>query len=197
MKDPYTDENGVLRNKLHCKNQTELEELEKMLTLSRIVELQEKPIKGNYDLKHLQKIHEYIFQDIYEWAGQLRTVVISKGQTLFCPTENIESYGQTIFEQLKEDKNLRGMDMYDFCKKGAYYLGEINMIHPFREGNGRTQREFMKSLAQNAGYELNFKYITEKQMKEASIRSATIDSKGLYEILKKSITLQKQRSRSR
>jgi len=197
MKDPYINENGVLRNKLHCTNQTELEELEKMLTLLRIVELQEKPIKGNYDLKHLKKIHEYIFQDIYEWAGKLRTVDISKGETLFCPTENIESYGQTIFEQLKVDKNLQGMDVYNFCKKGAYYLGEINMIHPFREGNGRTQREFIKILAQEAGYEINFKYITEKQMKEASIRSATIDSKGLYEILKKSITLQKQRSRSR
>ena len=197
MKDPYINENGVLRNKLHCTNQTELEELEKMLTLLRIVEIQEKPIKGKYDLKHLQKIHEYIFQDIYEWAGKLRTVDISKGETLFCPTENIESYGQTIFEQLKVDKNLQGMDVYNFCKKGAYYLGEINMIHPFREGNGRTQREFMKSLAQNAGYELNFKYITEKQMKDASIRSATIDSKGLYDILKNSITNQKQRSRSR
>lgn len=197
MRDPYTDENGILRNKLQCQTQSELDELEKMLTFTRIVELQEDPVKGNYDLDHLKKIHQYIFQDIYEWAGKLRTVDISKGQTMFCPTENIESYGQTIFEQLKKDKYLKEMDMYDFCKKGAYYLGEINMIHPFREGNGRTQREFMKSLAQNAGYELNFKYITEKQMKAASIRSATTDSKGLYDILKNSITNQKQRSRSR
>jgi Protein involved in cell division len=197
MRDPYINENGVLKNKLQCETKEELEETEKILAIARIIELNENPIRGNYDLKHLQKIHEYIFQDVYEWAGEIRIINIAKGNTLFCPVENIEIYSQTVFDQLEKDKYLKNETEYDFCKKGAEYLGEINMIHPFREGNGRTQREFIKLLGQDAGYEINFKYIKEKQMKEASIRSVTTDNKGFYEILKKSITVKREKSRSR
>lgn len=83
MRDPYISENGVLLNKLHCRTQEELQEQEKWFSVSRIIELLENPVKGSFDLKHLQEIHRYIFQDVYPWAGEIRTVTIAKRNTLF------------------------------------------------------------------------------------------------------------------
>jgi cell filamentation protein len=191
MRDPYIYENGILVNKFRCETKDELDEQEKWFTTSRIIEITEKPIVGNFDLIHLQKIHAYIFQDVYAWAGELRTVTITKGNTMFCPVENINSYSKTIFKQLKEANYLKQLNTEAFCQQGAYYLGEVNMIHPFREGNGRSQRLFFQYLAKKAGYELNFKDITAKQMQKASIRSAAIDNKGFYEIFKKAIAPKK------
>lgn len=111
--------------------------------------------------------------------------------------ENIVSYSEALFKQLKNDHYLRGLDMCAFCQKGAYYFGEINMIHPFREGNGRTQRVFLQFLAKAAGYLLDFKSLTVRQMENASIRSASVDNKGFYDILKKSVRMDKKMSQSR
>ena len=197
MGDPYADKNGVLFNKLSCDDGEILKQQERIYTASRIIELSEKPIDGNFDLKHLQAIHQYVFQDVYSWAGDLRNVAISKGNTMFCPVENIVSYSQIVFDELKAEEWLRQENMCTFCKKGAYYFGEVNMIHPFREGNGRTQRLFFQQLADAAGYSLDFRKITTKQMLNAAIRSAKVDNNGFYEILANSIALKIKMSRSR
>ncbi|ENE6639036.1 Fic family protein [Salmonella enterica] len=186
--DPYSyPQTGVLINKLNIKSQKDLQLAESEYSANRLYQLRTAPIKGNFDLEHLKKIHKYIFQDIYKWAGEIRTVNIEK-QDKFAASEQIESYANYIFKQLNKEGNLKGLQQDKFCNRAAHYMGEINAIHPFREGNGRTQREFIRELAANAGYELDFRHVTSEEMKEASIHSFREDPSKLEEILQRSIT---------
>lgn len=103
----------------------------------------------------MQAIHAYIFQDVYDWAGKIRTVDIAKGNT-FCNVRFISSQADAIFSKLKEEYYLAGLEEYMFTKRLAYYFSEINALHPFREGNGHSQREFIRSLALKNGYLIYF-----------------------------------------
>jgi cell filamentation protein len=189
MPDPYVyPGSNVLKNKFNTIDQDILNQMERQKSTIRLAQIREHPIEGDFDLKHLQKIHEHIFKDVYEWAGNIRTVDIAKS-TLFCPIRNLDDYQKSIFDSLKKEKYLVGLAIDQFSKKAAYYLGEVNMIHPFREGNGRSQREFMRELALHAGYELNLEspHISEKRMIEASIQSATINNDALEAIIRENI----------
>lgn len=146
----------VLINKLNIRDLNKLHEAERKLTSLRELELMETPIKGNFDFRHLQKIHEFIFQDIYEWAGRIRTVDIAKSN-MFCKVQFIESQAEDIFKQLENDMYLIGLNKELLIKKLAYYFSEINALHPFREGNGRTQREFIRELAMHNGLVVHFR----------------------------------------
>lgn len=163
-------ETSVLINKLGIKSFLTLNEAERELTSIRVYDLENNPIKGDFNLKHLQDIHKYIFQDLYNWAGELRTVNIAKGN-MFCLYNYIDGASQDIFNKLEKDKYLIGMTKVKFTEKLAYYFSEINAIHPFREGNGRTQREFIISLARVNGYDLAFEKINTYMMLNASIES--------------------------
>lgn len=156
MNDPYVYPNtDVLINKLGIKTREELNVAEADYTAVRIYQLKQEPIKGKFDLKHLQRIHKHIFQDIYSWAGKTRTVAMSK-TGMFCLPQHIEPCAKDFFDSLKHNHNyLKNMDTNTFTTQCAHYLGEINALHPFREGNGRTQRVFIEQLAYQAGYDLN------------------------------------------
>lgn len=159
----------VLINKLNIKNQEELLVAEREITSLKIAMAKWKPIEGNFDLEHLKKIHKFIFEDIYSWAGCLRHVNISKGNQ-FCLANNLEMYGNSIFNKLKTDNYL--IDFSGNMPNAlAYYLSEINVLHPFREGNGRTQRLFIEYLAANAGYSVDFSNVSAKEMIVASAES--------------------------
>jgi cell filamentation protein len=148
-----------------------LSKLERNLTANRIIELRAEPIHGKFDFEHLKQLHGRIFQDMYDWAGQERTLSMRKGSTLFCLAENLDSYQTKVFGDLAKDGFFKGMDPEQFTKKSAQFLGDLNALHPFREGNGRTQREFMRELALNAGYRLELDKVPQKLMTEASIQS--------------------------
>lgn len=178
----------ILRNKLNIQDGKLLNETERKLTALRILTLQSKPMKGCFDLKHLQKIHHFIFQDIYTWAGELRTVNIAKGNQ-FCNCMYIEPGSKPIFDKLKsEDNFLIGTPQDTINERLAYYLGEINVIHPFREGNGRTQRVFIQYLAQVAGYHIDFSNVTGREMIEASAFAFDCDYGAMTELLKRATT---------
>lgn len=145
----------------------ELADEERNFTNLREEELLRSQILGKFDLKHLQKIHQYLFQDIYDWAGKIRTVDIAKGN-LFCKVELIEPQAKIIFDGLKSERYLRGLGVKEFTARLAYYLGEINALHPFREGNGRAEREFVRELAFQNGYFLAFKNVRRDDLIEAS-----------------------------
>lgn len=161
----------ILRNKFDMISHEELSRYERVIAAARLMQFYINPVKGNFDFEHFKKIHHHIFQDIYDWAGKERTVNIAKGTTVFCLVQNIKPYADTIFSDLKKDNCLKNLGPDDFSKKTAHYLNEINLLHPFREGNGRTQREFIRELALNAGYDLNFSKVTAREMIEASIKS--------------------------
>lgn len=113
----------VLINKLGIKDQEKLSAFEKKLTMARLLELIDNPIAGNFDLKHLKNIHRYIFQDIYEWAGEIRKVDIAKGN-MFCNVKFIIPQAEEIFGKLRKDRYLDGLPEYKFVQKLAYYLSK-------------------------------------------------------------------------
>lgn len=175
----------VLKNKLNIKDQAEFESAERAITSVKASQASIERIKGGFDFEHLKNIHRFLFGEIYDWAGQIRTVNISKGNR-FCQAEYIEPQITKIFDKLRNEKYLQNCKTKaELGKKLAYYLSEINVIHPFREGNGRTQRMFIEYLAYNAGYSLDFMKITSDDMLEASARAFVCD----YTLMEKIITV--------
>jgi len=178
----------VLKNKLNILDAVQLENAERKITSLRTMEAIQKGIRGKFDFNHLKRIHKFLFGDIYSWAGKVRLVNISKGNQ-FCKVEFIEQQMDEIFEKLKSENYLKDIkEEKELVSRLAYYFGEINAIHPFREGNGRSQRVFMQLLCSVFGYELDFMKITEKEMLEASDRSFKLEYVLLEEILSRAIS---------
>lgn len=178
----------VLKNKLNITDKIELFKAEKTFTAIRIQELQENPIKGKFDFKHLKDIHKYIFQDIYDWAGKERTVEIGKGN-LFCTTACIQSYAESVFSKFYSQCYAVKDNFSDFVRVFADNYGDLNALHPFREGNGRTQREFARQVCLACGYDFNLSVTTHEEMLKASILSFDkADSSGFIKIFSKAIT---------
>ncbi len=154
--DPYTDPvTGLLRNKLGLDTAAALEAAEREITHAAMILLRGSPVRATHDLPHLRAIHRRIFGDIYDWAGQVRTVAIAKG-SMFCLPQFIEQAMAGISAQLRQEGFLRALGRDAFGDRLAYYLGEVNAVHPFREGNGRAQRAFFEQLAAGAGYALDW-----------------------------------------
>lgn len=174
---------NTLRNKFGLRDAQTLQALETSLSYSRLAELDVRPLLGKFDLAHLRAIHRHIFQDVYDWAGQVRTVSIAKANSLFALPEHIESYAAAIFAGLERENHLRGLGRKVFIKQAAYYLGEINALHPFREGNGRAQRAFMQHLAIQAGYRFDWMRTGAEEMVSASIAAFDGELGGLERLL--------------
>jgi len=179
---PGTD---VLENLRGIRDNEKLARFEGRSTARRLVQLIKSPTKGEFNTPHLKFIHQYIFQDVYPWAGQFRTVNISKAGHSFARADFVEPALNDIFRKLAFEKHLRGLDSPTFTQRAAFFLGEINAAHPFREGNGRTQREFVRQLAQKAGFTLHWSRTTRDQMTAASRDSfLTGNSTGMIAIIR-------------
>lgn len=186
--DSHVDENGVLKNYLGIKDQGKLEAAERDITSYKESIFKDNPIKGKFDLKHLQDIHKYLFGDIYPFAGKIRDGYLQKGQQDFTMGYRIIPQAEKLFTQLKNEQFLKKTDPEKIAGRLAYYMGEINAIHPFREGNGRTQRIFISQLAKEAGFELTFSKSTQEEMINASIQAHRCDYKGLESIIEEGLT---------
>jgi cell filamentation protein len=181
--DPYSDPvTGVLYNKLGLRSAAELEAAEREITHSALILLDESPVSPRYDLRHLLEIHERIFGDIYQWAGQIRTVAIAKG-AMFCLPQYIESSAGVIFRELHDEDCLHGLDRGAFVARLTHYLGEVNALHPFREGNGRAQRAFFGQLARDAGFTLPWQHLDPVRNIEASAAIMHGDAEPMREML--------------
>jgi cell filamentation protein len=161
---PGTD---VLRNKAEITYAEDLDAYEGELSTLRSIEILENPVLGQFDLAHLQRIHLALFQDVYDWAGEIRTVDISRGNSRFANVRFIESAAKGIFNKLARENWLKGLDAEALSKGLAHYLSEINVLHPFREGNGRVQRIFISQLSQSAGYQLDYSDLEQGQIYRA------------------------------
>lgn len=169
---------NVLRNKLNIHSADALSAAEREITSLRLAVAKAQPIRGHFDLKHLQKLHRAVFGDIYSWAGKLRRVNISKGNQ-FCLAMNLEIYGNNLFQKLEQEHYL--IDSTESVPhRLAWYLSEINVLHPFREGNGRAQRLFIEYLATVAGYRVDFSKVTQKEMIVASADSFACSYDSIY-----------------
>jgi len=170
--DPYVyPGTSILRNLGNIRDIDRLQRFESDHCFARLVELHENPVPLGFDSNHLKRIHHYLFQDVYVWAGEFRTVDLARDNSFFARPEYIVPELQKTLGQLARENFLRGIDSHGFCERAAYFFAEINAIHPFREGNGRTQREFLRELALEAGYELAWDLVTQDEMEAASIAS--------------------------
>lgn len=175
--DPYELPGSTcLRNLLNITDTTSLNQAEQAFSSAAIADLIRNPVTPTFNFDHLRAIHRHLFQDIYEWAGKPRETEISKSQRLFLPYRLITQHAEQVFAGLHAEHLLAGLDKVAFAARAAYYLGRINAIHPFREGNGRTQRIFIDQLAERYGFAFTWTAISGQQMAEACFESRTIDA---------------------
>ncbi|TPO13617.1 Fic family protein [Mesorhizobium sp. B1-1-5] len=170
----------VLRNKLSIIDQAELDEFELALFLTRA---DEQIPAGHLDYAHYKAIHRHLFQDVYEWAGRIRTIRIGKGGNWFCYPEYIDPEMQRIFGELADADYLRGSPIEEFAVRAAHVLAEINAVHPFREGNGRTQLTFLAMLMENAGFWFNADVLERERVLDAMIESFAGDEAPLASLI--------------
>lgn len=162
----------ILKNKFGIMDASTLEQVERGITSAKILKLDCDGVIGQFDVAHLKSIHRRIFGDIYDWAGEFRDIQIWKGGTEFSAPEKIQSDLNALCSRIKSADYFRGMPRDMAANAFADVMVDLNQIHPFREGNGRTQRAFVGQLAKYAGYRLDFTKISENDMRDASFSAA-------------------------
>lgn len=170
------DKELLAANKIGAKTLPELTKKDKELTALKILDFRDNPIDGDFDYEHLKAIHGYLFGDIYTFAGKDRHEMgltvkpfqkagdSNFGDTMFVHGSKIPTAAKELFDSLQKKNLLKDLPQNSFARASATFFGELNMLHPFREGNGRTQRLFMEALAKNAGYILSLDKIPGDKM---------------------------------
>ena len=179
--DPYCyPGTTVLKNLADLRTQPELDAFEAAMVTQRLDE----PLpRGRLGYAHYRAVHQRLFGDIYAWAGRVRTVRISKGASMFCYPEHIDGEMRRVFGNLRQIDFLRGTETHVFSAQAAHFLSELNAVHPFREGNGRTQLAFLAILADAAGHPMNYEAIDPQRLLRAMIVSFDGDEAQLAGII--------------
>lgn len=164
----YPPDFAVLRNRFDIRDAILLDEIEREYALVRLMGAVP---KGDFDLRHLKAIHHHLFQDVYDWAGQIRTVEISKGRSQFQFRRFIEAGMADIHQRLVQGQFLRELDSATFALEAANIIGDINYVHPFRDGNGRSQLAYLRQLAEQAGYAFDPRKLEPRDWMAASIKA--------------------------
>lgn len=189
-KDVYEERNSsycyentnTLINKLNIQDSKVLQKYEAKITAAKLLALMQKGIIGNFDVNHINAIHKYLFEDIYPFAGKLRTENIAKGVFRFAEWEYIEPELERLLNELKQENYLDNLSKEKLAERLAYYLSELNVLHPYREGNGRTIREFIRELALKNGYILDLRKVLPKDFLNACIKSI-VDTSDLTNLI--------------
>lgn len=172
----------VLINKLDIRDQKELDALEKQITLLRGIQAEQETEFVNVDFEFYKSLHRTLFGDLYDWAGCLRTINISKKGTVFCDHSELEKLGTLKFKRLAAQNFLCGLSDTEFLSETAELYHELNMLHPFREGNGRTLRLFITLLTRNAGQDIDFAKCGTDMLIIAAIKAAQGDLSMLRDV---------------
>lgn len=184
MIDPYAHpETGVLINKLGIADPIELEKVEGLLVSVRDSQLVAAPLPGLFNFDHLCEIHRYLFEDLYSWAGRVRTVAIQKGGSKFCLPQFISSYASEVFSRTPSPSQSRELNREQVATALADFLADVNALHPFREGNGRSQRAFLRQLAGSSGWRLDWTRLDRSLNVEASEVAMLGDSQPLRDLI--------------
>ena len=175
--DPYLIPGfSVLRNKLGISQAEELDQIERRLVVQRI---REGLPRGGFDLRHLRAIHRHLFQDVYVWAGELRTVEISKGGSQFQFRQFIETGMADVHRRVEKADFPRGLEALEFASAAGVIIGDVNYTHPFRGGNGRAQLQYLALLADQAGHPIDLTRLEPQRWVEAS----RLAHDGNYELM--------------
>lgn len=172
---------AVLVNKFDIREESKLNEVETVLVSARNAEWTACPAADSFDFAHYKSVHGFLFSDLYDWAGQIRKVNISKKGTDFCPASDIESQAKLIFDRLKSESYFKELPREAFVGEITDFYCATNYLHPFREGNGRTQRVFLAQLIRNAGYDIRWSDVDGDLLMIATIQSA----QGVTDLLRR------------
>ncbi len=170
--DPYLDDSiNTLRNLLGAKSSEELSKLEPQIVFANELELESIKIPRTNDLAEMIAIHAQLFKGVFDWAGRIRTVDIKKnedGAEYFLVVSKITDAANYVFSELAKEHHLKGLQIDIFVERLAYFYDQLNYIHPFREGNGRTQRILWTRVARDAGYGINWDEVVGDENDQAS-----------------------------
>ncbi len=178
----YFPRTKSLVNFFGIKERSRLREIEMKISNVRTAELLSEPVIEEFDFAFLKQIHHHLFGDIYPSSGQPRTVLAAK-RTEFCSPEVIESTAEDIFSRLHKVHYLKDMDREEFINDLAFFMGEVEALHPFRDGNGRTTRLFFYQLAMQAGYDIDWAMVDPDRLLEADISAIDGDYQLLIDVL--------------
>ena len=183
----YPD-SSVLKNKLDIRDPALLRKVEADLSTARQAEIFHIPVAGRFTATHLCNIHRKLLGDVYSFAGHFRREDIAKGPTRFVTYSQIKEKLQRLLGQLQQEKWLENVPFEAFVARSAYYMAELNYIHPFREGNGRAIREFMRLLFLHNGYVVQWDAVDVEALLNAMIDSV-YDTAHLEQILKQCLVV--------
>lgn len=184
--DPYIDkETGILRNIPGFDSEEELENFEKIIYQAHMPEAYSLiAAKDKFNLKVWQEIHQICFGEVYDWAGELRTVRIEKTPTVFAYPEHIETEAAKLFSAINEKLANGSLTR----EEAAEYYAELNVIHPFREGNGRTQRIIFSEILKRIGYRVDYSLIEQDELITALIKAYQGDYTDITALFEKITT---------
>jgi cell filamentation protein len=187
--DPYVyPGTDVLRNRFGIVDAALLNRIERLLVAQRA---REGVPSGDFDLKHLCAIHRHLFRHVYDWAGELRSVEINKGGHQFQFRRYIQTGMHDVHRRLVHSKFLKGLSPDEFARQAGVIVGDVNYIHPFREGNGRTQAQYLKQLAVQAGHDLDLRRLDPTLWIEASKSSHGADYELMGRVIRQAIAAQR------
>ncbi len=170
----YPD-SDVLKNKLNIRDKTELKQAEEEFVAVKQLVLLQTPIKGHFTMTHLLRIHRFLFEDVYPFAGHLRREQISKGDTLFFPPDLIHRELRRVFHEVHEKRMLEESEEQSQIQNLSHVMAELNIIHPFRDGNGRSIRELIRCMGLAYGLWINWGNADHDSLLQAAVASVDDD----------------------
>lgn len=181
--DPYVMENGVLVNLLGLSDTQSLNEIEADFSQLQIPKILLADLPEHFDTEYLRSLHRQIFSFVYPWAGEFRRVGIGKGDTIFLPHQQIQAALDELLTEIDQQKQNFIGDKAQFSQSVGDFLVRLNYIHPFREGNGRTQRLFVSKLAQYASIDLNWEAVSSEAMRRACIDGIEGNTRAMVRLI--------------
>ena len=162
----------VLVNRLGLKSQEALNRAEMMAVSLHAIDIEEEMPQERFTFSFYCRLHARLFGDLYDWAGKLRSVNLTKKGTSFYRADQLERLGSAKFQYLQEMHEFRDLPRAMFVTQVSEFYHDLNMLHPFREGNGRTQRLFFTLLIRRAGYNIDFSCCDMDELMIATIFAA-------------------------
>lgn len=184
--DPYVyPGTDVLRNKFDIRDNARLDKRVAVVSAGRLAELAVAPVEGRFDFAHLQNIHVYLFGDVYDWAGVIRTTNTQPGNIEIPhePPEFIQGQGDFMFDELGKADHLRGLDHEEFTFQLGGYWSETSHLHPFRDGNSRSQAAFFDQLSRNAGWAIDWREVNPDALQAARIFAVVDAGANLTDVI--------------
>ncbi|TAH32861.1 cell filamentation protein Fic [Candidatus Saccharibacteria bacterium] len=193
--DYFADDNLLEHIKLHISDAAALQAAEQAIVTEKTADLLEETPPKDFGLEYLKHIHQVLFGDIYDFAGQIRTVDIAKPDSAvpFAHAAYIVPEAERIFSELRDKKYFSGLDKSAFVAGIVSLAADLNALHPFREGNGRALRLFLILLADHAGYLLDYSQVSAQALIEADKRAFEGDSTLLLAMYEKVVIPQAPR----